>query len=48
MEAAAIARGARTNSERAELESTVQEFERSTVPVLRSLARAYRMIQHPF
>lgn len=47
-EAAAIARGARNEAERAELENTVNEFENSPHAVHRSLARAYRMLQRPF
>lgn len=47
-EAADIARNAQRDAERADLEQTVREFESSTVPALRSLARAYRMLQHPF
>lgn len=45
--AAAIAREARTTAERADLEEIVQDFEQSPVPVLRSLAHTYRMLQFP-
>lgn len=43
-----IARDALAQVERAELEETVRDFETSPVPVLRSLARTYRMLQNPF
>lgn len=46
-EAKAIARTARMTARQADLEESVQHAERSTVPVLRSLARAYRMLQNP-
>jgi hypothetical protein len=45
--AANIARNARTQAEHADLEATVEEFERSEVRSLRSLARVYRMLQWP-
>ncbi len=47
-QAAVIARGARATTERAELEETIREAENSDVPVLRSLAKTYRMLQRPF
>ena len=46
-EAMTIARDARSSAERAELEQKVSACERSDVPVLRSLAQAYRMLQRP-
>jgi hypothetical protein len=42
-----IARNARTQADRADLEATVDEFERSEIRSLRSLARVYRMLQWP-
>ncbi len=48
LEATAIARDAQTKFERQEFEETVRELEDSDVPVLRSLARTYRMLQRPF
>jgi hypothetical protein len=45
--AANIARNARAQADRADLEATVEEFERSEVRSLRSLARVYRMLQWP-
>lgn len=47
-QAKAIARDARTTTERVEFEETVRDLENSDVPVLRSLARTYRMLQRPF
>jgi hypothetical protein len=47
-EAASIARAARLNADREDIEEAVRDAERSTVPVLQSLARAYRMLQNPF
>lgn len=47
-QAAAIARSARTQTDRPDLEETVRKFEQSDVPVLRNLARTYRMLQNPF
>lgn len=47
-QATTIARVARANADRAELEEAVSEAENSDIPVLRSLARAYRMLQRPF
>lgn len=47
-QAATIARDARKTVELAQLEETVHELETSDVPVLRSLARTYRMLQRPF
>ena len=47
-QAAAILHRARAEARWADLEETVREFEQSTVPALRSLARAYRMLQRPF
>jgi hypothetical protein len=47
-QASFIARSARANAERAEIEETVRNFEASDSPVLRSLARTYRLLQHPF
>lgn len=46
-EAVSIARGARLNIEREDIEEAVREAEGSSVPVLQSLARAYRMLQNP-
>jgi hypothetical protein len=45
--AANIARDAQARAERADLEATVEEFERSEIRSLRSLARVYRMLQWP-
>jgi hypothetical protein len=45
--AANIARQARSAAERADIEATVEEFERSEIRSLRSLARVYRMLQWP-
>jgi anti-sigma factor RsiW len=45
--AADIARDARARARHAEIEATVQEFERSDNRSLRSLARVYRMLQSP-
>jgi hypothetical protein len=45
--AADIARNARTQARHAEIEATVEEFERSDNRSLRSLARVYRMLQSP-
>jgi hypothetical protein len=45
--AADIARHARAQADHADLESTVEEFERSEIRSLRSLARVYRMLQWP-
>jgi hypothetical protein len=42
-----IARDARARAERTDLEATVEEFERSEIRSLRSLARVYRMLQWP-
>jgi hypothetical protein len=47
-QAAGIVRAALARAERADLEKSVCEFEKSEVPVLRSLARTYRMLQRPF
>jgi hypothetical protein len=45
--AADIARDARARVRVAEIEATVEEFERSENRSLRSLARVYRMLQSP-
>jgi len=45
--AESIARAARAESESAEREATIEEFERSENRSLRSLARVYRMLQWP-
>jgi anti-sigma factor RsiW len=45
--AADIARDARARARHAEIEATVEEFERSENRSLRSLARVYRMLQSP-
>lgn len=45
--AANIARDARARAQRADLEANVEEFERSEIRSLRSLARLYRMLQWP-
>lgn len=45
--AADIARNARARAEHADLEASVEEFERSEIRSLRSLARVYRMLQWP-
>lgn len=45
--AANIARDARASAQRADVEATVEEFERSEIRSLRSLARVYRMLQWP-
>jgi hypothetical protein len=45
--AADIARDARARARYAEIEATVEEFERSDNRSLRSLARVYRMLQSP-
>ncbi|HTZ53953.1 MAG TPA: hypothetical protein VMB20_02735 [Candidatus Acidoferrum sp.] len=45
--ATSIVREARAKAERADFETTVQEFERSEILSLRSLARVYRMLQWP-
>ena len=42
-----IARNAQARAQHAEIETTVQEFERSENRSLRSLARVYRMLQSP-
>lgn len=42
-----IARDARARAQHADLEATVEEFERSEIRSLRSLARVYRMLQWP-
>ena len=47
-EAVSIARHAGWHARQEDIEETVQDAERSTVPVLQSLARAYRMLQQPF
>ena len=47
-QAAAILQRARAEARWADLEETVRELEQSPVPVLRSLARTYRMLQRPF
>lgn len=47
-QATEIARDARKDTERAELENTVTEFENSPHAVHRSLARTFRMLQRPF
>jgi len=47
-QATTIARDARTTADRVELEETVCSFEKSDVPVFRSLAQTYRMLQRPF
>jgi hypothetical protein len=46
-QAETIARAARSKARHADLESTVEEFERSEVRSLQSLARVYRMLQWP-
>jgi hypothetical protein len=46
-QAEAIAQAAHARVRRADLESTVEEFERSEIRSLRSLARVYRMLQWP-
>jgi hypothetical protein len=47
-QATTIARVALAEAERVKLEETIREAENSDVPVLRSLARTYRMLQRPF
>lgn len=47
-QAATIARDAHAKAERADLEDTIRKAEASDVPVLRSLAKTYRMLQRPF
>ena len=46
-QAASIARAARDSAKRAAIEETVREAERSSEPVLRSLAQTYRALQFP-
>jgi hypothetical protein len=46
-QAETIAQAAHARARHADLESTVEEFERSEVRSLRSLARVYRMLQWP-
>jgi hypothetical protein len=46
-QAEAIAQAAHARVRRADLESTVEEFERSEIRSLRSLASVYRMLQWP-
>lgn len=45
--AADIARDARAQAERADIEANVEKLERSEIRSLRSLARVYRMLQWP-
>jgi hypothetical protein len=47
-QATTIARDAQAQAQRVQLEETIREAENSEVPVLRSLARTYRMLQRPF
>jgi hypothetical protein len=46
-EASAIASFAREKARQADIEASVEEFERSEIRTLRSLARVYRMLQWP-
>lgn len=46
-QAETIARAAHHQARSEDLESTVEEFERSEILSLRSLARVYRMLQWP-
>jgi hypothetical protein len=46
-QAESIARAAHSKARHVDLESTVEEFERSEIGSLRSLARVYRMLQFP-
>ncbi len=48
IQATTIVRDARAKAEHAELEEAIREAEHSEVPVLRSLAKTYRMLQRPF
>ena len=47
-QATEIAKVAFARAQREDAEINVQAAERSESPVLRSLARAYRMLQNPF
>lgn len=47
-QATEIARFALAKAKRADAETNVQHAEESELPVLRSLARAYRMLQNPY
>ena len=48
LEATTIAREAFAKARDIEIEANVREFEKSDVPVLRSLAQTYRMLRRPF
>jgi hypothetical protein len=46
-QATIVAREALAKAKRADLEETVRDFESSPIPVMRSLARVYRISQYP-
>ena len=48
LQATTIAREAHAKANRVDLEETIRRAESSDVPVLRSLAKTYRMLQRPF